>query len=133
MLLLDTHIWLWWLLGYGPINNDQRKELDDMASDKKLAVSVISIWEIELLERKGRIQLFPNLEKWLEIATDPHYLNIYPLNMQVIMAQRKLPKDFHPDPADRIITATSMLADIPLFTHDDRIINAAATQIWGKA
>lgn len=105
-----------------------------MASNKKkLAVLVISIWEIELLERKGRIQLLPSLEKWLDIAINPHYLNIYPLDMQVIMAQRKLPRYFHPDPADRIITATSMLVDIPLFTHDDRIINANATQIWGKA
>src|SRR6056297_2515709 len=118
MIILDTHIWLWWLLGDGNLSSDERDTLDLKASFQELTVSWVSIWETEMLERKGRIKLSPDFSSWISVAID------------LVIAQRQLPESFHGDPADRLITATSILSGYPLATHDKRIRSAGCCEIW---
>lgn len=130
MILLDTHVWLWWLLGDGPLSNRQREGLDRLASQHLLALSWVSIWECEMLERKQRILLQPNFQEWIREATSSEFLNLWPVDLDVVIAQRELPQAFHNDPADRLITASAFLADVPLATLDQRIINSGFVEIW---
>lgn len=132
MVLLDTHIWLWWLLGEGPLTVDERKKLDFLAENSEIAISWVSIWETEMLERKGRIKLLPDLATWIRQATDTSFCTVLPADIELVIAQRELPEYVHADPADRLIVATAMLADIPLFTYDSRIIGAELQnlRIW---
>ena len=130
MLLLDTHIWLWWLLGDGSLSSSEREELERVASQGKLAISWVSVWETEMLERKGRVSLLPGFESWIEQATHPGIVTVLPADTAVVLAQRKLPDTFHGDPADRLIAATSQLSGYPLITHDQRILNSGACKIW---
>lgn len=130
MILLDTHIWLWWLLGDGDLSPKERKTLDEKASSQELAISWVTIWETEMLERKQRISLQPNFQTWIREATNPLFVSILPVDIDVVLAQRNLPADFHADPADRLITATSFLAKYPLATHDVRIQQSKACEIW---
>lgn len=130
MILLDTHIWLWWLLGDGALSNEEREELDQLAGAKSLALSWVSVWETEMLERKGRIELLPEFAKWIEAATRPEIVTVLAADTDVVLAQRRLPDIFHSDPADRLITATSILSGFPLATHDGRIIESKACEVW---
>ncbi|TVQ68884.1 MAG: PIN domain-containing protein [Balneolaceae bacterium] len=130
MVLLDTHVWLWWLIGDGALRAMERNRLDELASRQRLAISWASVWEAEILEAKGRIQLLPDFESWIRIATDQSVCRVIPVDMDLVIAQRKLPPAFHQDPADRLITATAMLAGWPLATHDQRIRNSATAEIW---
>lgn len=130
MVLMDTHIWLWWLLGDGALSLPEREALDELAYEKKLALSWTSVWEMEMLERKGRIQLSISLEEWLEKATDPNICTLWPVDTQVVLAQRKLPEDFHTDPADRLITSTAILGKCALATHDGKIRGSKVVEIW---
>lgn len=130
MVLLDTHIWLWWLIDDGPLNPDYREQLHLLAANKKIALSVASVWETEMLDRKGRIELKYDFQKWIHIATHPDHCTLLPIDTALILAQRRLPDDFHTDPADRLITASSLLAEIPLATMDKRIINSGIVSIW---
>lgn len=130
MTLLDTHIWLWWLLGDGALSNEEREALDQLAGAKSLALSWVSVWETEMLERKGRIELLPDIARWIGAATRPDIVTVLAADTEVVLAQRRLPDTFHGDPADRLITATSILSEYPLATHDDRIIESAACEIW---
>lgn len=132
MILLDTHIWLWWLLGDGALDAAERDKLDKLASDKMLAVSWVSIWETEMLERKGRIELYPALKSWTLNATQPEIATMLPVDVEVVLAQRQLPPTFHGDPADRLIAATSILSGYPLATHDRRIQSAGCCSIWSS-
>jgi PIN domain nuclease of toxin-antitoxin system len=50
MILLDTHIWLWWLLGSSNLSEAEIFALDQSASKKRIAISWVSIWETEMLE-----------------------------------------------------------------------------------
>lgn len=133
MVILDTHVWLWWLLGDGALKSFERKALDGLAESGEISISWVTIWETEMLERKGRIALEPNIFDWMEIATTPEVSKIIPVNTAVVLAQRKLPKSFHSDPADRLITSTSMLTEYPLATYDRRILEADCCNIWSAS
>lgn len=130
MVLLDTHIWLWWLLGDGGLSNKEREALDQLASSNQLAISWVSIWETEMLERKGRIQLLPDFEKWIRLAIKPEIITLLAADTEVVIAQRQLPESFHGDPADRLITATSIISGYELATHDQRIVKSKACSFW---
>ena len=133
MILLDTHIWLWWLLGDGNLNDIQRRALDQLASDKRLSISWVSIWETEMLERKGRVQLLPDFPNWIQLATGQGVISVLPVDIELIIAQRKLPESFHMDPADRLITATSLLSGFPLYTRDRRILDSGICEMWHES
>lgn len=131
MIILDTHIWLWWLLGDGALKKTERKKLDKLALEKLLAISWVSIWETEMLERKNRIELRPDFHTWIRYATDKNVCRVLPVDIEIVIGQRKLPEDFHHDPADRLITSTALLAGFPLATHDQKIIASNVVEIWG--
>jgi len=130
MVLLDTHIWLWWLLGEDNLTPNERSAIDTLAEQKRVAISWVSVWETELLERKGRISLEPDAKTWLRKAVSPNITTILAADVDVVLAQRKLPDTFHNDPADRLITATSILSGYPLATKDGRIRKAGCCPIW---
>lgn len=130
MVLLDTHIWLWWLIDDGPLKPDYREQLHHLAANKKIVLSMASVWETEILDRKGRIDLKNDFKKWIQIATHPDHCTLLPIDTALILAQRRLPDNFHSDPADRLITTSSLLAEIPLATFDKRIINSGIVNIW---
>ncbi len=129
-MLLDTHIWLWWLLGDGALKTTERHQLDRLAGGKQLAISWVSVWETEMLERKGRIHLEPNFEAWIAKAVHPGVCHVLPADVPVVAAQRRLPASFHADPADRLIAATSLLSGWPLVTRDRNIIRSGAVELY---
>jgi len=130
VVLLDTHIWLWWLLGDGNLKQHERKALHKLAAKKKLCISWTTLWEAELLERKERITLLPDFQSWILKATDPSFLTVLPVDLDVILAQRRLPGSFHADPADRLIAATALLSGYELATYDGRIRDSESCKIW---
>jgi PIN domain nuclease of toxin-antitoxin system len=52
MILMDTHIWLRWLLPDDPLPQNVIKEIE---TTEYLAVSSISCWEVVLLEKLRRM------------------------------------------------------------------------------
>ncbi len=132
MILLDTHVWLWWLLGDGALRDSERQKLDKLAQQRVLAISWVSIWETELLERKKRITLLPDLSSWVRNAVQPGVCTVLPVDVDVVLTQRRLPENFHNDPADRLIAATALLADYPLATYDNKIRSSGVISIWNN-
>lgn len=132
MLLLDTHVWLWWLLGDGSLSVHQRKCLDNLAWDKKLALSWVSVWELEMLERKQRVHLLPSFADWTKGATESSFIKLIGVDLDLVIAQRNLPDNFHADPADRLITTTAFLSGFPLATFDRKIIESGCVEIWSE-
>jgi PIN domain nuclease of toxin-antitoxin system len=130
LVLLDTHVWLWWLLGENRLPERYRVALDALAEKGKLALSIVSVWEAEMLEDKQRIILLPDFETWVKKATHPSFIKVLPFDAALILAQRKLPLEFHRDPGDRLIAATSLLHSLPLVTFDGRIQESLAVPLW---
>ena len=56
MIVLDTHVWVWWVNG-GPELTPAKKQILAMHEETGLGVSIISCWEIAKLVEKGRLAL----------------------------------------------------------------------------
>jgi len=62
VILLDTHIWIWWVRGVPTLSADTRRLLDS-ADSTGVGVSAISCWEVaKLVERGLRFLLNTQLE-----------------------------------------------------------------------
>lgn len=130
-LLLDTHVWLWWLLGQPQIAARERDALDGLAAaGTPPGLSAISLWEAQMLAARGRLSIDEPLTHWLPTAAASETVTVLPLDVAAILALDALPKGFHGDPADRIIVATARAHGLPLATRDGNIRRSRAAKIW---
>lgn len=56
MILLDTHVWVWWVHGAADLSPAQQRMLEEN-EESGLGVSVISCWEVAKLVEIGRLGL----------------------------------------------------------------------------
>lgn len=130
-ILIDTHVWLWWILGQNDLPKKERAALDAMAAaGSPPAIAAISLWEVQMLLHKGRLRIDEPLTHWLPTAAAPEVVSVIPMDVRVILALDDLPKSFHGDPADRIIVASARAAGLPLATHDAHIRRSRSVKIW---
>ena len=115
MILLDTHIWIRWILNDNPLPQTIIDIIE--SSDAELAVSAISTWELVLLEKRKRIELPLPVDEWLEEALLGSGVQSLPISSEVAFLAGSLP-EYHKDPADRIIIATSIVNDTQLISFD---------------
>lgn len=129
-VLLDTHVWLWWLLGSNQLPAKERDGLDRLAGRGALRVAAVSLWETQMLHSKGRLSLNRPFAIWIRDAAAANVVQVLPLDAEVVIALDGLPASFHGDPADRLIVSTSRAHKIPLATHDGAIRKSRVTTLW---
>jgi len=129
-VLLDTHIWVWWLTPGSPLSRAERNALDANAARRELFLSAVSLWEAQMLHAKRRLELPLPFAEWLARATDERMISVVPLSVEVVLALDALPASFHGDPADRLIVATARAHAMPLATHDAAIRRSRAVKPW---
>lgn len=124
LLLLDTHIWLWVAKrdAYKRLSASCCKAIEQASNNGKLAVSVISVWEIGMLEAKGRIRLSKACLDWVQEALSASGLQLISLSPEIAIESSHLPGEIHGDPADRILAATARIYDAVLITQDSKLI-----------
>jgi len=128
--LLDTHVWIWWMIGDPRLPARERKALDDLPSGHRPKLCDISLWEVALLVQLERLRLDERLDDWLRIAASPATVEILPITPAVVAEMNRLPRSFHQAPADRLIAATARAAGLSLATHDARIRRSRLTTLW---
>jgi PIN domain nuclease of toxin-antitoxin system len=125
-LLLDTHYWIWLQSATKEhFTPTLLKAVDEAASDSNLLISIISVWELGLLDAKGRVSLYAPCEQFVQEALAMPGLTLAPLTPEIALDSSRLPGDFHGDPADRIIIATARRMGARLLTRDRRILDYA--------
>ena len=125
-LLLDTHVWIWLMNGDERLSSSPALRLiRQRASDSGVFVSVISIWEVGMLEAKGRIVLPLDGMEWVRQALKAPGVSLTALTPEIALESSRLPGEFHGDPADRILTATARNLQAALVTQDQRILHYA--------
>lgn len=122
MIVLDTHVLVWWVDGERKkLSRKAHQALEQHGKRRELLVSSISIFEITTLERRGRLRFRIRASDWLaQVRRLPEYL-IEPITDDVAERAGQFGDAFPGDPADRLISATSLLAGVPLVTHDERL------------
>jgi hypothetical protein len=64
MIILDTHILVWWVQNDSRLTKQQRQWLKDYESDG-LGISILFCWEVAKLVEKKRLILPLAIDKWL--------------------------------------------------------------------
>lgn len=121
MILLDTHVWIW-LVHRDPQLPSHLQELIEQRRSDGIAVSAISCWEVAKLVERERLELPLDIHEWMDLALVGSGIDLVALSPAIAIASTTLPGEFHRDPADQIIVATSRVLDARLATCDQRII-----------
>ena len=124
-LLLDTHIWLWYLLGDKRLSSQLQTAIAD--PNTELWLSPISIWETLILAEKGRISLHPDPITWVNLALKTLKTREAHMNYAIAILSRQISLP-HQDPADRFIVATAIYYGLKLATVDANITSTSAIQ-----
>ena len=122
MIVLDTHIWVWWVHGDAALSAATRARLDS-SEQTGLGVSAISCWEVCKLVERGRLTLPCPVFDWLQQALSYPGVQLIDLSPRVCAESTQLPGTFHRDPADQIIVATARVLDVPVMTVDEKILH----------
>ena len=120
MILLDTHIWVWWTIDPDQLTETQHQQITEGEEDV-IGVSAISCWEVAKLCEYGRLELPVGLAEWFRLALGYPGVSLLHLTPEVAIESTSLPGNFHRDPSDQIIVATARMHECPLVTSDDKI------------
>jgi PIN domain nuclease of toxin-antitoxin system len=122
-VLLDTHYWIWQQAGRKDlVPSGTLKAMEEAAATGRLLLSAMSVWELGMLEEKGRVRLHLPCEQWVAEALATPGLTLVPLTPEIAVHSTRLPGNFHSDPADRIIAATARITGARLATCDRKMI-----------
>lgn len=123
LLLLDTHCGLWAQLGLvRRLSEAAVKAIQNAESEGGLRVSVISVWELAMLEKRGKLALPMDVRTWVEEALSKPGVSVAPLTPEISIESVRLPGELHGDPADRMLVATARILGATLLTKDAQLI-----------
>ena len=110
MVNLDTHIVV------DAFRNKLTEDERELVYGERWSVSSIVLWEVAMLHKTGRIE-FDLADR--EVSRFIRRLHVWQIDANVARTSTQL--DFHSDPADELIAATSIAYNIPLVTRDRTI------------
>jgi PIN domain nuclease of toxin-antitoxin system len=122
VIVLDTHIWVWWVSASPSLTAGQQRHIQSHVGTG-LGVSAISCWEVATLVERGRLRLNQPVLDWVRQALRYPGVRLLELTPEIAVESTQLPSGFHRDPADQIIVATARVGGHPLLTADGRILN----------
>ncbi len=117
MIILDTHIWYWWI----NLEHDKLSQtiLTTIEQADEVGISAVSCLEITWLVKKKSLVLPCSLNEWLDYATDQSDLISLPVTREIATLSGQLP-EHHKDPLDRMIIATAILNSASLISVDGK-------------
>ena len=132
LIVLDTHVLIWWVSGARALSRDAMKRIESNAViEGGILVSSISAWEIAMLVAGNRLVLPMDVDAWLaEIARIPAIVFV-PVDNAIAVKSASLPGQFHKDPADRMIVTLARQLSLELITSDEKILAYAHVKtVW---
>ena len=114
-LLLDTHVWLWWLTQPERLPQRIREAMEDGRNE--LYFSVASSWEIAIKYALGKLPLPEPPEGFVPSRLQREGMRTLHIEHRHALAVAGLPKH-HSDPFDRLLIAQALAEDMPIATLD---------------
>jgi PIN domain nuclease of toxin-antitoxin system len=120
MILLDTHVWIWYVDQSGRLAERHLQAIEEHRSIG-IGISAISCWEVAKLVEHRRLKLACSISSWMESALAQEEVRVLELSPRIAVESTMLPGPFHRDPADQIIVATARVHDLVLLTEDEKL------------
>ncbi len=127
-LLLDSHALLWYLRGDEDLVPARVRALVEDPS-VRVAISVVSQWELMLKALKGRLRLPDTPEGFLIDLPRDEGFRVIDVQPRHIRALPELPA-IHGDPFDRLLVAQALVEDLDLVTGDETLRSYPVRTLW---
>ena len=114
-LLLDTHIFLWFISGDVRLPGAVRDALRD--PDNEVYLSVVSLWEAIIKYQLGRLPLPESPETYLPQQRRRHLIASLGVDEENVARLAKLPP-LHRDPFDRLLVCQALQHGLTVVTVD---------------
>ncbi|MBR8839801.1 MAG: type II toxin-antitoxin system VapC family toxin [Stigonema ocellatum SAG 48.90 = DSM 106950] len=114
-ILLDTHIFLWFISGDSRLSTDVRDAIRD--SDNAVYLSVVSLWESIIKYQLGKLPLPEPPETYLPKQRDLHQIASLAIDESSVAQLAKLPL-LHRDPFDRMLICQALQNSLTIATLD---------------
>ena len=126
-LLLDTNVLIWTISASDRISARARRAMS--RSTAALFVSVVSVWEIVLKHRAGKLRLKATLEEVVDQILYHSPWTILPMSPEHLPSLAALPM-LHKDPFDRLLIAQARHEGMAILTADEHIKKYGIRTIW---
>lgn len=113
-ILLDTHIFLWYLEGNQALSSDKKQLIDNQQND--IYVSISSFWEIIIKKSLNKLELKDNLNTIQAICIEQGF-NIILIEVKHLIVLQELPFH-HKDPFDRLIISQAISDNLYIMSND---------------
>ena len=126
MIVLDTSALLFWTLDPAKLSQKAKRAIDEA---DRIIISSISIWEIGIKVKRGRLEIPLPINDFAERLQLVDKLEIVAVDVQTWLDNLALVWE-HRDPADRTIVATADRMKCSLVTSDKVIADFYKETIW---
>lgn len=117
-ILLDTHVFLWFIAGDARLPATYQSAIQDPAN--VVYLSVASIWEAVIKHQLGKLPLPASPAEYLPRQRSAHGIQSLGIDESVMVALAGLPPH-HRDPFDRMLVAQTIQHGLVLATVDPAI------------
>ncbi|BAY12065.1 type II toxin-antitoxin system VapC family toxin [Calothrix sp. NIES-2098] len=121
-ILLDTHIFLWFISGDNQLAPEVRDAIRD--TDNTVYLSVVSIWECIIKYQLGKLPFPESPEIYLPKQRDRHQIANLDLDEGSVTQLARLPA-LHKDPFDRMLICQALHHGLKIATIDPEILKYA--------
>jgi len=126
-LLLDTHTFLWFIMGNSKLSTTARSYIEDTNNDKY--VSIVSLWEIAIKNSIGKLNLSGSFASVIASQIQLNGFEILDISFQHLVLVSSLPFH-HRDPFDRLIISQSIVEFMPILGTDLLFDLYPITRFW---
>jgi PIN domain nuclease of toxin-antitoxin system len=118
LIVADTHVIIWDALKPERLSAKAKKAIREANRLDGIIFCEISLWEIAMLMKKGRISVDVNYQAFIRLVSDSNKYIFKGISPKIAELSTQLFSNTNKDPADRIISATAVIEKANLVTSD---------------
>ena len=131
LILLDTCAVIWDALDRQQLSEKALNAINKADEFNAIIISDITIWEIAMLTQKERIKVDTTASHFVNLYLQTRNISIVNISPEIAELSVSFGAEINKDPADRIISATSMIHNAQLVTADQNLIsNEVIDTLW---
>lgn len=126
-LLLDTHVFLWWVEDAPELSGKARKGLADPAHE--VFLSLASCWEMAIKLSLGKLKVARPLERFIPEQLTANGFRQLNIELRHVVRVAHLPFH-HRDPFDRLLVAQALEEGVTLVSADPVFKTYGVRRLW---
>jgi PIN domain nuclease of toxin-antitoxin system len=126
-LLLDTHAFLWFVIGSANLSGKARVLIENPANEN--LISVASLWEMAIKASLGKLILSSPFNELIPQQLNLNGIGLLDIRIDHLSLVTRLPFR-HRDPFDRLLTAQAITEQVPVVSGDAEFDQYGITRLW---